>query len=69
MKADNHEYYEIYNAKMVQVTYVVKNEQNYIELAKFFQAEGWAMSDSLIDRVDLAINRLLQHEAIYGQAI
>lgn len=63
MKADNHEYYEIINGKMVQVTFVVKKEHLVIYAVRYFHSQGWEIPKSLEDRANLAINRLLQHEA------
>lgn len=66
MKPDNHEYFEIYDGKLYQITYRVKTEQMYIDLVKYFDSQGWDMPDNLLDRADIAINRLLQFEAIHG---
>ena len=64
MKASNHEYFTIVpGPKLVQVTFVPRIELMYINLARYYKAEGWDIPLNLVERIELAINRLLKHEA------
>lgn len=67
MKAANHEYYEFVithdGFELNQITFVLKNELNYIELIRFHDKEGWEIPPALEERANIAINRLLLNEA------
>lgn len=67
MKPAKQEYYEIQDGRLVQVTYVPKTERMYINLAKYARNEGFELSGEIIERVNIAINRLMQLEAQYAQ--
>lgn len=63
MRADNHEYFAIQNGQMVQTTYRLKTEKMYIDLVKYYYAEGWDIPEPLEARANLALNRLIHNEA------
>jgi len=62
MKSSNIESFDIdvERSVMVQITFVPKIEMIYIKAAKYAGKEKIKMSDKFIERVELAVNRLLQ---------
>lgn len=64
MKADKDECFEFYsNGKLVQVTFKVSLEKMHIKAIKYFRDNDMEIPEQLISRAELALNRLILHEA------
>lgn len=68
MKADSEEYFEFgSNGKLVQITFKVSTEKMYIDVIKYFRANGMEIPEHLLSRAEIALNRLIQHEVRNGK--
>lgn len=63
MFESNHEYIKIVNGEIVQISYILKTENMYINLVQYMKKEGMEISEDLLKRAEIALNRIIKSEA------